>query len=125
MFKYPNTDRNTGCSKTVADMVDAGYSKKEIRNHFGIYSKETKEGQAIDRMIDRYKKAKRLGRSIIIYEDVKDSVVDMIDPNNSLSNIERDSIRNRIEIVDDERMPYLEDGTPIDILLNMSGSIRR
>ena len=45
----------------------------------------------------------------------------MIDPNNSLSNIERDSIRNRIEIVDDERMPYLEDGTPIDILLNMSG----
>ena len=49
----------------------------------------------------------------------------MIDPNNSLSNIERDSIRNRIEIVDDERMPYLEDGTPIDILLNMSGSIRR
>ena len=73
VFKYPNTDRQIGCSKEVANMVDEGYTKKEIRNHFGIFSKETKEGQAIDRMIDRYKKAKRLGRSIIIYEDVKDS----------------------------------------------------
>lgn len=37
----------------------------------------------------------------------------------------RIEIANRIEFVEDSRMPYLEDGTYIDILLNAPGSIRR
>ena len=32
---------------------------------------------------------------------------------------------NNISVVDDESMPYMEDGTPIDILLNATGAFRR
>lgn len=67
-FNYSNLDRDFGCLKEIADMIDEGYTNKEIRNHFNIFHKDTKEGQRINRMIDRYKRAKKAGRNIIIYE---------------------------------------------------------
>nr|DAQ90988.1 MAG TPA: homing endonuclease [Bacteriophage sp.] len=75
-FRFSNTDRDYGCLKEIADMIDEGYTNKEIRNYYHIFHKETKEGQAINRMIDRYKRAKRLGKSITIYER-KDSPVNL------------------------------------------------
>ena len=75
-FNYSNLDRDFGCLKEIADMIDEGYTNKEIRNHFNIFHKETKEGQAINRMIYRYKRAKQLGKSITIYE-CKDSPVNL------------------------------------------------
>lgn len=67
-FRFSNTDRDYGCLKEIADMIDEGYSNKEIRNRYNIFDKSTLEGQAIDRMIYRYKRAKRYGKSIIIYD---------------------------------------------------------
>ena len=75
-FRFSNVDRDYGCLKEIADMIDEGYTNKEIRNYYQIFHKETKEGQAINRMIYRYKRAKQLGKSITIYE-CKDSPVNL------------------------------------------------
>lgn len=67
-FSKLKTDRSNGCSKEIADMIDSGMNKKDIRLHYGILDKESTEARTIGLMIDRYHKAKRLGRNITIYE---------------------------------------------------------
>lgn len=51
-----------------------------------------------------------------------DSVVQLVSDNPTPK--EREAIMKSIEIVDDDRMPYTDDG-PVDILLSQSGAVRR
>lgn len=61
-------DRNYGVDLKVMEMVDAGFSKKEIRRSYGIMTKESnpKAALAIDRMVDRYKRMKEITNDVII-----------------------------------------------------------
>ena len=60
--------RNYGVDLKVMEMVDMGFSKKEIRRSYGIMTKESnlKAALYIDRMVDRYKKMKELNNDAII-----------------------------------------------------------
>jgi len=52
-----------------------------------------------------------------------DSIIDMVD--REINEEERAKLASKVQLVDDSRMPYTEDGRKVDILLNSSGSIRR
>jgi hypothetical protein len=58
-------------------------------------------------------------------EALKEHVMNVLDPDNELKEEDRLFVKNSIELVDDDRMPYTEDGVPLDLLLNASGPFRR
>ena len=61
-----------------------------------------------------------------LFDNTIDSILDIHDPNSSkISPEEREKMAANVSIVDASEMPYLEDGTRVDILLNSSGAIRR
>jgi hypothetical protein len=55
--------------------------------------------------------------------NITNNLLDML--NQDVTEEERNKLSQNVAIVKDSDMPYLEDGTPIDILLNASGAIRR
>lgn len=64
------------------------------------------------------------GAAVKLFNNTIESILDI--NNGDESNIENfDKSAAKVEIVDDCEMPYLEDGTKVDILLNSSGAIRR
>lgn len=71
-FSKVKPDRQYGCYSDIADMVDAGMTKAEIRRALGVYQWTGKPADEINRMVDRYKKAKSLGREIDIYERIEE-----------------------------------------------------
>ena len=61
-----------------------------------------------------------------LFNDTIDSILDIGNSNGSeLSPEDREKLSSHVAIVDDCEMPYLDDGTQVDILLNSSGAIRR
>ena len=59
-----------------------------------------------------------------LFNNTIDSILD-IGKDKDLSPEEREKLASHVTLVDDCDMPYLEDGTKVDILLNSSGAIRR
>ena len=61
-----------------------------------------------------------------LFNDTIDSILDIGNSNGAeLSPEDREKLSSHVAIVDDCEMPYLDDGTQVDILLNSSGAIRR
>ena len=59
-----------------------------------------------------------------LFNNTINSILD-IEKDSDLSPEQREKLASHITLVDDCDMPYLEDGTKVDILLNSSGAIRR
>ena len=57
-----------------------------------------------------------------IVDDIVDGISDNVGA--ALTDEEKAKLAPSIQIVDDNRMPYTDD-CPVDIILNMSGAIRR
>lgn len=51
-------------------------SCRSFRKHFNIFHKDTKEGQRINRMIDRYKRAKKLVEELL-FMNVRIQIYDL------------------------------------------------
>lgn len=63
------------------------------------------------------------GEMDYIYGMIKDGITDSFKDEMSPEELANESVR--FEVVEDSEMPYMEDGTKVDILLNASGAIRR
>ena len=63
------TDRCTGWDENIANLVDEGYSKKQIRRMLGVKTKseDLKGYYKINGMIDRYKRFKECSSATIFY----------------------------------------------------------
>lgn len=59
-----------------------------------------------------------------LFNQTMDSILDLAGSSN-MSPEDREKLASHVSIVDDCEMPYLEDGTKVEILLNSSGAIRR
>ena len=59
-----------------------------------------------------------------LYNNTMDSILDVAGGSDMTAE-EREKLASQVYFVDESDMPYLEDGTHVDILLNSSGAIRR
>lgn len=116
-WKWKNKDREFSnilvTFKTYAIVsLQAGYKLVGRYGDKGVISKI-----ASDRI------AEDTGEMDYIRGMIKDGVLDSF--NEDLTPEELAELSNRFHVVEDSEMPYMEDGTKVDVLLNASGAIRR
>ena len=117
-YKWKNKDREFAnilvVFKTYAIVsLQAGYKLVGRYGDKGVISKI-----ASDRI------AEDTGEMDYITNLVKDGVIDSIG-DGELTPEEVAKLASKFQIVPDSEMPYMEDGTKVDVLLNASGAIRR